>query len=308
LAEELLARRLPIFFSCCMQALNWSESDHGLIELLWRSGLESVLVGIEAGCDEDLALWRKRSTVADNERVIALLRQHEVLVHFGFISIHPYSSFATVRQNHAFLIRSGVGYNLERFLSRLELYAGAEMAEVLRRDGLLLPSYDGRCDEYGYAYVDPRIERLSLRLNSLYGDYNAHYGVARGPWKFEAEDSAVHLLFSRLRRRHLTNPEAAAILDAHKAAADAVRAEMAEFNAGLVGRYVDAAEADALDDLDLVADSAALLANVERGAERLRRTQVGVSLALRRAGFAPDAGRDPAGGYRDASAPTAASR
>ena len=285
IAQELLDRKLNVFFGCCMQARNWTEKDHDVLELLARAGLEYVLVGIESGTDEDLRLWRKRSSVADNDRIVGLLRQHHVYVQFGFISFHPYSTFETVRENFSFLYRNDVGHNLQKFLARLELYAGAAIVETLRADGLLLPSYDEDCDEFGYVFRDERIANLALVLNSLYGpEYEQHYEVASGPWKFEADDNAVHIFFSRLARAYRDDPGALEIILDGMAQADIVRKRLAEYNYALVSEFVDAAERGTLGPQDGAGASPAFVSFVSTRAKELRAVQLGSAMRLRKAG------------------------
>lgn len=285
IAQEMLDRKLDVFFGCCMQARNWTEADRPVLDLLTRAGLEYVLVGIESGTDDDLRLWKKRSDVADNERVVRLLREHHVYVQFGFISFHPYTTFTTLRENYDFLYRAGVGHNLGKFLARLELYAGAEVVETLRADGLLLPTYDEDCDEFGYSFRDDRIAGLSAALNRLYGPaWDQHYADAQGPWKFEADDNAVQIFFSRLARAYRDDPGAMEILLGGMAAVDATRQRLAEHNFALVNDFVDRAEHEVLGPQAGLDASADFVAFVTTRAKELRAIQVRTALGLRRAG------------------------
>lgn len=59
IAEEILERGLKIYYNVCMQAYNWHEEDEPLLDLLWRSGLEKVNVGIESGSETGLKRWQK---------------------------------------------------------------------------------------------------------------------------------------------------------------------------------------------------------------------------------------------------------
>lgn len=53
---------------------------------LWRDiGLDAVFLGFEAILDSDLEQLSKRSTVADNERALATLREMGIAVHAGFM-------------------------------------------------------------------------------------------------------------------------------------------------------------------------------------------------------------------------------
>src|SRR6185295_2853946 len=72
IANGIIERDLDIYYNCCMRAENWSDDDRELLELLARSGLEKVNVGIESGNEWELRLWDKRATVDDNIRMIRL--------------------------------------------------------------------------------------------------------------------------------------------------------------------------------------------------------------------------------------------
>lgn len=290
IAQEILDRELQVHFGCCMQARNWTDDDHDVIDLLWRAGLDYVFVGIEAGSETDLRTWKKRSNMEDNERIVRLLRENNIFVQFGYITFHPYSTFDTVRENFAFLLRNDVGHDLQKFLARLEVYAGAEIVETLREDGLLLPSFDEQCDEFGYVYRDPRIAHLADALSALYGaEYQQHYTNARGPWKFEAIDDAVHLFFSRMYRSYGRDDAARELLDVGRAESQEIRRRMAQFNHDLVTGYVDRAEAGELHDDDVRRDMPMVVDFVLKCTNELRSVQVRTGLRLGRAGFSPDA-------------------
>ena len=286
IAEELLDRKLPVYFGVCMQARNWKQEDQDLLELLWRAGLEYVLVGIEAGTDRDLKLWRKRSNVADNERIIGMLRDTSVYVQFGFISYHPYTTFETLKESYAFLRRSGVAHNFKKFLDRLELYPGAEIVDTLREDGLLLPSYDERCDEFGYVFQDERILHLVESLHRLFGtNYQQHYAVPQALYKFEGDDSALHIFISRLARMYRDEPVAAEILDRGHQGMEQIRQQLAEYNVQLISEFVDRAERNQLDPAEVAAASPKLADFVLARVQELRAVQMRTAVEMRRARY-----------------------
>lgn len=250
MAEEILRRKLKIYYNVCMQACNWTEDDRPLIRLLWESGLEKVLIGIESGSEEGLSRWEKRSTVEDNVRAVRLLREQGIYVAFGFISYHPYSTFDEIRTNNKFL-HTNLGHNLRRYTVRLELYPGAEIIEHLRRDGLLHTDYDQCLNPFAYRYNDPRVQGLASALNSLYGkEYEKNASIEKDPsiFAFETYDIVLHTYFSRLSRYslELKNTGAQDILSKSAQQADAVKSNISQFNYDLVNHYVDLAEAEEL--------------------------------------------------------------
>src|SRR5206468_3732516 len=122
IANGILERKLDIYYNVCMRAENWKDTpeDHALMDLLVRSGLEKVNVGIESGVPEELEMWDKRATVEDNVTIIRMLREHGIYLAMGFIPFHPYATVETITRNAAFL-RDNSGHNLRRMTERLEI-------------------------------------------------------------------------------------------------------------------------------------------------------------------------------------------
>src|SRR5262245_40715305 len=160
-----------------MRAENWKDTpaDNELMDLLVRSGLEKVNVGIESGVPSELLLWEKRATVEDNVTIIRMLREHGIYLAMGFIPFHPYTTVETLVQNAEFL-RAHAGHNLRRLTERLEVYPGTGIVAKLRVDGLLGEKYDDTLDPYDYRYADERVQRLAVHFASLYNneDYHEH--------------------------------------------------------------------------------------------------------------------------------------
>jgi len=255
IADEILDRDLTVYFNVCMQAHNWREADWPLLKKLWDAGLEKVLVGIEAGSDIGLHRWEKQSTVADNVRILALLKRLGVFTAFGFIAFHPWTRFDEYRENVAFL-RDHAGHNLRRFTTRLELYPGAEVIDHLDKDGLLDPSYRETLNIYAYRFRDPRIERLAACLNSIYGaEYQGSGTLTREPavFAFETFDIVVNNFSTRLRRALQDDAVGLEILGAFDSKVDVVRDRLAAFNADFVGEMTDRAERDILNPADAAA-------------------------------------------------------
>lgn len=285
IAEGIIERDLPIFFNCCMQAVNWSPEDRPLIELLHRAGLEKVLVGIEGGSDAELQRWKKRADVSNNEVVLDLLRSHNIYVAFGFIALHPNSTFETIRDNYSFLSEH-LGHNFRRFTTRLELYPGAEVVDQLREEGLLRESYDLRLDPFGYTFRDARVAELARLFNLLYGEEyerSCVVDVEPAPFQFETYDIVVHTYYSRMLRQ-LTDDALIPDVQHDLERANALRDELARRNYEFVSHCVDLAEAGELRRLS-VPEARAEIEDLYREAMRqLRSVQMGTSMKAHRAG------------------------
>lgn len=233
IARGILERKIDIYYNCCMRAENWSDEDHELLDLLVRSGLEKVNVGVESGTPSELRLWDKLATVEDNIRIIRLLKEHGVYLAMGFIQFHPYSTVETLKSNTTFL-RQHAGHNLRRLTERLEVYPGTVIVAKIEGDGLLAEDYWKTLNPYGYSYQDERVHRLAVHFASLYNDTDYHQkGVITEQssiFRFETFNVVLETYMLRLRRRfgHL-----AAIneqLNEFKTEVLAIRQGLADFN------------------------------------------------------------------------------
>jgi anaerobic magnesium-protoporphyrin IX monomethyl ester cyclase len=286
IAEEILRRELKIYYNICMQACNWSEVDRPLLRLLWESGLEKVLVGIESGSEEGLSRWEKLSTVEDNVRVIQLLREQNVYVAFGFISFHPHSTFEEIRANYRFL-HSNMGHNLRRYTVRLELYPGAEVVEQLRTEGLLADDYDLHLNPFAYRYVDERVQKLASALNGLYGkEYEKDCTISKEPavFVFETYDIVLHTYLSRLFRLYANNSAVVEILTECSNQVQAIKEQIAHFNYDLVSQYVDLAEKDQLTKQIVRSRSVEVEIYYKENISNLKSLQLRTSMRLHRIG------------------------
>lgn len=233
IAEGILERKLDIYYNCCMRAENWSDDDQALLELLVKSGLEKVNVGIESGTESELRLWDKLATVEDNIRIIRLLKQHDVYLAMGFIQFHPYSTVETLKSNAAFLRDQG-GHNLRRLTERLEIYPGTVLVSKLDQDGLLNEEYLTTLNPYGYKFRDERVERLAVHFASLYNNEDYHVsGIITSQsavFKFETFNVVIETFLSRIRRKFGLIPNVADKLEQFRTQLHRIRQELAAFN------------------------------------------------------------------------------
>ena len=132
LVELLKERGLRIRFSI---ECRLDEADREVLAALQSVGLRHVLIGVESANEADVRLFGKRTTVAQAEAAIALLRGLGLDFSIGFIMFHPLSCLGGVRENLAFLARNRVGaYRL--VTNRLEVYPGAPLLRYFQRRGV----------------------------------------------------------------------------------------------------------------------------------------------------------------------------
>ncbi|HEX3031044.1 MAG TPA: radical SAM protein [Bacillota bacterium] len=82
------------------------------IEALVKAGLRHLLIGLESGKDSSLQRMNKKTTVAQNERALKVLRKHGLEPNVGFIMFEPDSNLEDIRINFEFLKRNELLKNL----------------------------------------------------------------------------------------------------------------------------------------------------------------------------------------------------
>ncbi|HEX7286698.1 MAG TPA: radical SAM protein [Candidatus Angelobacter sp.] len=257
IAQGILDAKLNIYYNCCMRAENWSDDDNELLDLLFRSGLEKVNVGIESGTAEELDLWDKRATVEDNVRIIRLLREHGIYLAMGFIQFHPYSTVDTLRSNALFL-KNHNGHNLRRLTERLEIYPGTVIVSKLEKDGLLEDEYKTTLHHFAYGFKDERVALLAKHFASLYNNEDFHeHGVITeqsSVYKFETFNVVLETYISRTRRAfgHIAAVEEE--LRAFRSRVLEIRRELADFNYNFFMSNLEAVLADKLSPQDRMKD------------------------------------------------------
>jgi anaerobic magnesium-protoporphyrin IX monomethyl ester cyclase len=91
-----------------------SDINKSLVQILHNAGLTSLLLGIESGSSRVLQRLHKRTTVADNERAIAHIREVGIEPEIGFIMFDPESTIEDIQDNLDFLDRNHLLDRLDR--------------------------------------------------------------------------------------------------------------------------------------------------------------------------------------------------
>ncbi|AEY67362.1 radical SAM protein [Clostridium sp. BNL1100] len=164
IAELILESDLDITFLAHMRAENWSEDDSELMELLYLAGLESVLVGVEAGNNSSLQLFNKRAKVENYFSFVDLTSKFNINIDCGFIMFHPYSTFEDLTANADFLKRIGLADTLCTYSSKLYLFPNTRIYQKLQEDNMLLNQGEGIYTLYDYKFLDERVKRLSDKM------------------------------------------------------------------------------------------------------------------------------------------------
>lgn len=167
LCGEIQQRGLKMAFSCYTKATNLSrcEVDLALLAQMRLAGFRSMVIGIEAGNESDLRLYRKRATLQDNIEIMQTLKEAKLLPVIGFIGFNPYSTPATMADNFSFLQRMGVADLYPYLNSFLGIIKNTAIYEQAKADGLLEPALSISQDR-AYRFMDPQTQAIVHYIRS----------------------------------------------------------------------------------------------------------------------------------------------
>lgn len=138
--------------------------DKALLALMKDAGFHDAFIGIEAGNEEDLLLYKKRATLEDNHKIFGLLKDADINTsQFGFIMLNPYSTLERLRKNYMFLKKQRCFY-LSRFISHMSVHYNTPIYHKLKKDGLLKEDYS-IYNMTAYNFVDKKAEDIFDLLN-----------------------------------------------------------------------------------------------------------------------------------------------
>jgi anaerobic magnesium-protoporphyrin IX monomethyl ester cyclase len=159
--DAIVNNNLKIRFMFNMRCEQINEETTSILQELSKQGLIFIFIGIESGNANDLKLFGKKATTADNYKAIKLLRNANIDFSYGFIMFTPFSTFETLEQNMNFLLENDLYFNANIIASRIILYTGTPIVRLLEKAGL----YTGNTDEpifdgFNYRFKDQRIEQI----------------------------------------------------------------------------------------------------------------------------------------------------
>jgi anaerobic magnesium-protoporphyrin IX monomethyl ester cyclase len=163
IAQGIIDLNLDISYFADIRAEFYKKAPDELIDLLKKSGLRYVCVGIETANELDHNLFGKHSSLEDNIRILEFLQRHRIGYNIGFINFTPYSTFKGLHQNLDFLEKFELAGNIAYTSNRYMAFKGSCLYHKIEKDGLMRQErYD---DVYGYDYLDKRIMWLADYFN-----------------------------------------------------------------------------------------------------------------------------------------------
>jgi anaerobic magnesium-protoporphyrin IX monomethyl ester cyclase len=134
-----------------------------LFNRMRAAGLYMVYLGLESGTESGLRTLNKQLTVADNLRAVAILKDLDLAIAYGFMLFDPSSTFQSLQTNVAFLRQIGEDGLLPVVACRMLPYAGTSIEESLAQEGRLR----GNFINPDYDFPDPRLNDYFEVLNAF---------------------------------------------------------------------------------------------------------------------------------------------
>ncbi|RQP99667.1 radical SAM protein [Burkholderia stagnalis] len=164
-AERIIRKGLSVEYEIFCRTDSFNGQDE-LVDLLRQSGLISVLMGIEAGSDDQLKLLNKGSSASKNLSSVEIFQKYNVVTSSsGFLMFNPYTTFRDLRRNVSFLLRiqHATLYNMS---CRVHAYPGLEMNKDLADSGMLTSEYTHyKVDSI--AFVNKHVQGIADLLTDL---------------------------------------------------------------------------------------------------------------------------------------------
>lgn len=212
-ANEILKRGLRILWTCCFRAETFknNKEDIELIELMVKSGLYNLLIGVEAGNKRALNNFSKRATISDNYQSIEIFDRYPVYISKGFIMFTPQTTPSLLRDNLEFAHKIGLDQELIYLTTKAAVFDQTPYVTDLQNEGYLTQDYDWE-NEYPYTWKDDNVRQFAEALQfirDVYMDeleYTQYYGrnaiiwyrFAEGRYRKELEYNQYHV--NRLRK------------------------------------------------------------------------------------------------------------
>jgi anaerobic magnesium-protoporphyrin IX monomethyl ester cyclase len=161
--DEFNRRDLRVMLSVSERACSLTED---VCVRLKGIGVRQVLVGVEAGSDELLDYYNKKTSIDQNRRAIELLHRFEIDPTVSFISFSPATTLPQLRQNLRFLLSLRVNF-LQGLLNRYQIYPGTPLGDEILQSG----KFVGTFPKYEYIPDDVRTDMVYAVVRQTCGQF-----------------------------------------------------------------------------------------------------------------------------------------
>lgn len=200
-AKGIINRGMHILWTCCFRAETFknNEKDLALVDLLVRSGLYNILIGVEAGNKRALNDFSKRATVEDNYDAISIFEKYPLYISKGFIMFTPQSTPELLDANLEFAHKIGLDQELIYLTTKAAVFDKTPYVIDLQESGYLDSDYDWE-NEYPYNWKNKNVEKFADALQfirDVYMDqleYTQYYGRNAIIWERFANGNFINEL------------------------------------------------------------------------------------------------------------------
>ena len=159
IAEEMIRRNLSTQYmiDCRVDSIDFQTFD-----LLKKSGLNKVFIGVESGSENTLRHFRKgyrSSLIKEKLTILDTLGIEYVL---GFIMFNPYETIDGLLQSINLLKELNLR-DFELFLQSVRIYSGTQLHFALRQDNLI----EGEFPFYQANYVNDDVAKIKDFMNKI---------------------------------------------------------------------------------------------------------------------------------------------
>ena len=195
ICHEIIRRDIPVsakIYMRCETMLN--EEDIELYKLFKKAGIDVIIMGVEAGSDYELELYKKNANLEENYQAMKTVHALDLFyLYIGFIMFGPYSTMETLRGNMKFLYENKFSDNLMFTGNTLMLLRDSKIYNIVKAEGRVIEN-DKYWELPKYTFVDPLAERMASFWQGLY----ARYPNAREVTSFQVR---IANLVSRMTNR-----------------------------------------------------------------------------------------------------------
>lgn len=172
ICNELLRREInvsaKIYLRCDTMK---TEEDMALLRLYKKAGIDVIIVGVEAGSDDELKFYEKNATMADNYRMVNILRDMDIFYYLtGFIMFGPNSTMSTLRANINFLHEVGTTDNLNHISNGMMLIRGSKLYRMLKAENRVIES-NNVCELPLYLMLDKQAEKMARLFQNIFARF-----------------------------------------------------------------------------------------------------------------------------------------
>ena len=177
---QIIARKLNFQFNINIRSEQINEEFIDCLVKLSRVGLDSVLVGIEAGNADDIRLYNKGADLKTHRHAIHLLNSQLIKnpniigVEYGFINFNAYSTIEKLEANAEFALSNNLTLYPFDIMSKLRISGSTAITRKIEKDGLLTDNTgQPLIDPYAYKFIDRRVDKLYTLLSEAYTIFRA---------------------------------------------------------------------------------------------------------------------------------------